>query len=174
LDYVAEIGEDFRERHGDRQFNDDRALVGGTAFFQGKAVMIIAQQGYAAYTKEIGGAQLSACRQPEGCRKALRLMKTAEKFGLPVRDVHRLVAYLGSAPEERHVGGNCGEPTGDGVVARALDRGGRGRRIRRRARDWVTDGVDLRKQLLLGDLAPEGCAAILWNDAAAAPKAAEQ
>ncbi len=82
LDYVAAICEEFQEFHGDRQFNDDRALVGGTAFFKGDAVMIIAQH-KGRDTKEKVTRNFGM-PQPEGYRKALRLMKMAEKFGLPV------------------------------------------------------------------------------------------
>jgi acetyl-CoA carboxylase carboxyl transferase subunit alpha len=82
LDYVAALCEDFQELHGDRQFNDDRALVGGTAFFEGRSVMIIAQQ-KGRDTKE-NIVRNFGMPQPEGYRKALRLMKLAERFGLPV------------------------------------------------------------------------------------------
>ncbi|MBC8038944.1 MAG: acetyl-CoA carboxylase carboxyl transferase subunit alpha, partial [Opitutaceae bacterium] len=82
LDYVNLICENFTEFHGDRQFNDDRALIGGTAFFNGDAVMIIAQQKGRETKEKI--ARNFGMPQPEGYRKALRLMKMAEKFGIPV------------------------------------------------------------------------------------------
>ena len=82
LDYVGLICTDFQELHGDRQYNDDRALIGGTAFFNGTAVMIVAQQkGRDTKDKIIRNFGMP---QPEGYRKALRLMKLAEKFSLPV------------------------------------------------------------------------------------------
>jgi len=74
--------EDFQELHGDRQFNDDRALVGGPAFFDGRAVMIVAQQKGRDTKEKI--ARNFGMPQPEGYRKALRLMKMAEKFDLPL------------------------------------------------------------------------------------------
>src|SRR5580700_8867904 len=82
LDYVSAICRGFQELHGDRQFNDDRALIGGTAFLDGQAVMIVAHQKgrdpKERITRNFGMAH------PEGYRKALRIMKMAEKFGLPV------------------------------------------------------------------------------------------
>ena len=96
------ICEGFQELHGDRQFNDDRALVGGTAFFNGDAVMIIAQQKGRETKEKI--ARNFGMPQPEGYRKALRLMKTAEKFGLPVFTfIDTPGAYPGIGSEERHV-----------------------------------------------------------------------
>src|ERR1700677_2433550 len=82
LDYVSMICTGFQELHGDRQFNDDRALVGGTAFFDGNAVMIIAQQKGRDPKERI--SRNFGMPQPEGYRKALRIMKMAERFGLPV------------------------------------------------------------------------------------------
>ena len=82
LDYVAMVCTGFQELHGDRQFSDDRALVGGTAFFDGQAVMIVAQQKGRDPKERI--VRNFGMPQPEGYRKALRIMKMAERFGLPV------------------------------------------------------------------------------------------
>ena len=102
LDYVHAICEGFQELHGDRQFKDDQALIGGTAFFNGAAVMIIAQQKGRDPKERI--ARNFGMAQPEGYRKALRLMKTAEKFGLPVITfIDTPGAYPGLGSEERHV-----------------------------------------------------------------------
>src|SRR3954466_12431386 len=81
LDYVQTICEGFQELHGDRQYNDDRAIIGGTAFFNGDAVMIIAQQKGRDPKERI--LRNFGMPQPEGYRKALRLMRLAEKFRLP-------------------------------------------------------------------------------------------
>src|SRR3954470_3497630 len=82
LDYITALFTDFQELHGDRQFNDDRALFGGTAFFGTRPVMVIAQQkGRDARENVLRNYGMP---QPEGYRKALRLMKLAEKFRLPV------------------------------------------------------------------------------------------
>ena len=102
LDYVEYMCEGFQELHGDRQFRDDRALVGGTAFFNGEAVMIIAQQ-KGRDTKE-NILRNFGMPQPEGYRKALRLMRTAEKFGLPVLTfIDTPGAFPGIESEARHV-----------------------------------------------------------------------
>ncbi|MGY8718131.1 MAG: acetyl-CoA carboxylase carboxyl transferase subunit alpha, partial [Verrucomicrobiia bacterium] len=82
LDYVGSLISGFQELHGDRQFNDDQALIGGTGFFGGQSVMIIAQQKGRDTKEKI--ARNFGLPQPEGYRKALRLMKLAEKFNIPV------------------------------------------------------------------------------------------
>src|ERR1700712_863994 len=102
LDYVSLICSDFQELHGDRQYNDDRALVGGPAFFEGRSVMIIAQQKGRDTKEKI--ARNFGMTQPEGYRKALRLMKLAEKFHLPVICfIDTPGAYPGVESEARHV-----------------------------------------------------------------------
>ncbi|MEN9842001.1 MAG: hypothetical protein RL376_1801, partial [Verrucomicrobiota bacterium] len=102
LDYVALLCTGFQELHGDRQYGDDRALIGGTAFLDGKAVMIIAQQKGRETKEKI--ARNFGMPQPEGYRKALRLMRLAEKFGLPVLTfIDTPGAYPGLGSEERHV-----------------------------------------------------------------------
>src|SRR5690606_19371573 len=101
LDYVNYLCEDFIELHGDRQFRDDRALIGGTAFFNGQAVMIIAQQKGRDTKEKI--ARNFVMPQPAGYRKALRLMKMAERFDLPVLSfIDTPGAYPGIGSEERH------------------------------------------------------------------------
>ena len=108
LDYVGLICTDFQELHGDRQFNDDRALVGGTAFFKGEAVMIIAQQKGRDTKEKI--SRNFGMPQPEGYRKALRLMKLAEKFGLPVLTfIDTPGAFPGIESEARHVRASSGK-----------------------------------------------------------------
>jgi hypothetical protein len=100
--YVGLICTDFQELHGDRQFNDDRALIGGTAFFKGEAVMIVAQQKGRDTKEKI--TRNFGMPQPEGYRKALRLMKLAEKFGLPVITfIDTPGAFPGIESEARHV-----------------------------------------------------------------------
>ena len=102
LDYVGMICRGFQELHGDRQFNDDRALVGGTAFFDGQAVVIIAQQKGRDPKERI--VRNFGMPQPEGYRKALRIMKMAERFGLPVLSfIDTPGAFPGVGSEERHV-----------------------------------------------------------------------
>ncbi|PTY04644.1 acetyl-CoA carboxylase carboxyl transferase subunit alpha [Opitutaceae bacterium EW11] len=174
LDYIKAICEDFQELHGDRQFNDDRALIGGTAFFQGRSVMIVAQQKGRDAKENI--TRNFGYPQPEGYRKALRLMRMAERFGLPVLSfIDTPGAFPGIGSEERHVSeaialnlremALLGVPTigiiiGEGGSGGALGIG-------------VTDRVLILENSYYSVISPEGCAAILWKDRAAAPLAAE-
>ena len=174
LDYVTALCEDFQELHGDRQFNDDRALVGGTAFFEGRSVMIIAQQ-KGRDTKE-NIVRNFGMPQPEGYRKALRLMKLAEKFGLPVLTfIDTPGAYPGVESEARHVSEaiavNLREMAMLKVpsVAVIVGEGGSGGALG----IGVTDRVLIFENAYYSVISPEGCAAILWKDRANAPKAAE-
>ncbi len=102
LNYVNSLCTGFQELHGDRQFRDDQAFIGGTAFFNEEPVMIIAQQKGRAIKEKI--TRNFGMPQPEGYRKALRLMKLAEKFGIPVFCfIDTSGAYPGIGSEERHV-----------------------------------------------------------------------
>jgi acetyl-CoA carboxylase carboxyl transferase subunit alpha len=174
LDYVAAFCTDFQELHGDRQFKDDQALVGGTAFFDGRAVMIIAQQ-KGRDTKE-NILRNFGMPQPEGYRKALRLMKLAEKFGLPVLTfIDTPGAYPGVESEARHVSEaiavNLREMAMLKVpsIAVIVGEGGSGGALG----IGVTDRVLIFENSYYSVISPEGCAAILWKDRAQAPKAAE-
>lgn len=174
LDYVGMMCEDFQELHGDRQFRDDRALIGGTAFFNGEAVMIIAQQ-KGRDTKE-NILRNFGMPQPEGYRKALRLMRTAEKFGLPVITfIDTPGAFPGIESEARHVSEaiavNLREMAMLRVpsVAVVVGEGGSGGALG----IGVTDRVLIFENSYYSVISPEGCAAILWKDRAAAAKAAE-
>ncbi len=173
LDYVGIICKGFQELHGDRQFNDDRALVGGTAFFEGQAVIIIAQQKGRDPKERI--IRNFGMPQPEGYRKALRIMKMAEKFGLPVLSfIDTPGAFPGVGSEERHVSEaiavNLREmamlktPTISVVVGEGGSGGALG--------IGVTDRVLMFENSYYSVITPEGCAAILWKDGSAAPKAA--
>ena len=174
LDYVELICEGFVELHGDRQFNDDRALVGGTAFFNGEAVMIIAQQKGRETKEKI--ARNFGMAQPEGYRKALRLMKLAEKFGIPVITfIDTPGAYPGIGSEERHVSEAIAVNLREMAMLRVpsisivVGEGGSGGALG----IGVTDRVLMFENSDYSVISPEGCAAILWKDAAAAPKAAD-
>ena len=174
LDYIALMCEDFQELHGDRQFNDDQALIGGTAFFNGEAVMIIAQQKGRDPKERI--IRNFGMAQPEGYRKALRLMRTAEKFGLPVFSfIDTPGAYPGVESEARHVSEaiavNLREMSLLRVpsIAVIVGEGGSGGALG----VGVTDRVLMFENSYYSVITPEGCAAILWKDRAAAPKAAE-
>lgn len=174
LDYVAALCEDFIELHGDRQYNDDRALVGGTAFFRGESVMIVAQQKGRDTRDKI--ARNFGMPQPEGYRKALRLMRLAEKFGLPVITfIDTPGAYPGIGSEERHVSEAIATNLREMAMLRTpsisvvVGEGGSGGALG----IGVTDRVLIFENSYYSVISPEGCAAILWKDPAAAPRAAE-
>lgn len=174
LDYVDLMCEGFQELHGDRQFRDDRALIGGTAFFDGEAVMIVAQQ-KGRDTKE-NILRNFGMPQPEGYRKALRLMKTAEKFNLPVLTfIDTPGAYPGVESEARHVSEAIAVNLREMAMLRVpsiavvVGEGGSGGALG----IGVTDRVLSFENSYYSVISPEGCAAILWKDRAAAPKAAE-
>jgi len=174
LDYVGLICENFQELHGDRQFRDDRALVGGTAFFGSQPVMVIAQQ-KARETKEKIERNFGM-PQPEGYRKALRLMRLAEKFGLPVLSfIDTPGAYPGIGSEERHVSEAIAVNLREMAMLRTpticviVGEGGSGGALG----IGVTDRVLIFENSYYSVISPEGCAAILWKDRDAAAKAAE-
>jgi acetyl-CoA carboxylase carboxyl transferase subunit alpha len=174
LDYINVIFEGFQEFHGDRLFHDDQALIGGPAFFDGHAVMLVAQHKGRETKEKI--SRNFGMPHPEGYRKALRLMKTAEKFGLPVISfIDTPGAFPGIGAEERHVAEaiatNLREmsllrvPT----VAVVIGEGGSGGALG----IGVTDRVLMLENSYYSVITPEGCAAILWKDAGAAARAAE-
>jgi len=174
LDYIQALFTDFQELHGDRQFNDDRALFGGTAFFEGRPVMVIAQQkGRDAKENVLRNYGMP---QPEGYRKALRLMKLAEKFRLPVISfVDTMGAYPGVESEARHVSEAIAVNLREMAMLKTpsisivVGEGGSGGALG----IAVTDRVLVFENAYYSVISPEGCAAILWKDRAHAPKAAE-
>ena len=174
LDYLGLIFEGFEELHGDRQFKDDQALIGGTAFLDGGAVMVIAQQKGRDTKEKI--ARNFGMPQPEGYRKALRLARMAEKFGLPlITFIDTPGAYPGIGSEERHVSEAIAVNLRELAMLRTpsisvvIGEGGSGGALG----IGVTDRVLIFENSYYSVISPEGCAAILWKDAAAASKAAE-
>lgn len=173
-DYIAAIFDDFQELHGDRMFKDDAAIAGGFARFEGEPVMVIGQQ-KGRNTKE-NLKRNFGCPHPEGYRKALRLMKMAEKFSLPVITlIDTPGAYPGIGAEERHVAEaiavNIREMTDLEVpiLAVVLGEGGSGGALG----IGVADVVLVFENAYYSVISPEGCAAILWKDRKFAPEAAE-
>jgi acetyl-CoA carboxylase carboxyl transferase subunit alpha len=173
LDYINAIFTRFQELHGDRQFNDDRALIGGTAFLDGQSVMIIAQQKGRETKDKI--SRNFGMPQPEGYRKALRLMRMAEKFGLPlITFIDTPGAYPGIESEERHVAEAIAVNLREMAMLKTpslsiiVGEGGSGGALG----IGVTDRVLIFANSYYSVISPEGCAAILWKDAAAAPQAA--
>ena len=174
LDYIQALFTGFQEFHGDRHFHDDQALIGGTAFFEGQAVIVIAQQKGRETKEKI--ARNFGMAQPEGYRKALRLMKMAEKFELPVISIIDTPgAYPGVGAEERHVAEAIAVNLREMAMLRVptlavvIGEGGSGGALG----IGVTDRVLILENSYYSVISPEGCAAILWKDAAAAGRAAE-
>ena len=174
LDYINLLCTDFQELHGDRQFKDDQALIGGTAFFDGEAVMIVAQQKGRDPKERI--ARNFGMAQPEGYRKALRLMRLAEKFGLPVLSfIDTPGAFPGIESESRHVSEAIAVNLREMAMLRTptisvvVGEGGSGGALG----IGVTDRVLIFENSYYSVISPEGCAAILWKDGTKAPAAAE-
>ena len=174
LDYIADIFTDFHELHGDRAFADDLSIVGGMARFNGTPVMVLGHQ-KGRDTKERALRNFGMSK-PEGYRKALRLMKLAEKFGLPVFTfVDTPGAYPGIDAEERGqseaIGRNLYEMSQLKVpiVSTIIGEGGSGGALA----IAVGDAVLMLQYATYSVISPEGCASILWKSADKAPDAAE-
>jgi acetyl-CoA carboxylase carboxyl transferase subunit alpha len=174
LDYIGEIFTDFHELHGDRVYSDDLAIVAGLARFNGQAVMVIGHQ-KGRDTKERALRNFGMPR-PEGYRKALRLMKLAEKFGLPLLTfVDTPGAYPGIDAEERGqseaIGRNLCEMAQLKVpiIATVIGEGGSGGALA----IAVGDAVLMLQYATYSVISPEGCASILWKSAERAAEAAE-
>jgi acetyl-CoA carboxylase carboxyl transferase subunit alpha len=174
LDYVGELFTDFHELHGDRAFADDLSIVGGLARFNGAACMVIGHQ-KGRDTKERGMRNFGMSR-PEGYRKALRLMRVAEKFKLPVFTfVDTPGAYPGIGAEERGqseaIGRNIFEMAQLEVpiIVTIIGEGGSGGALALS----VGDQVLMLQYSVYSVISPEGCASILWKTAERAPEAAE-
>ena len=174
LDYAADIFTDFEELHGDRAFSDDLSIVGGLARFNGQACMVIGHQ-KGRDTKERAARNFGMAR-PEGYRKALRLMKLAEKFGLPVFTfVDTPGAYPGIGAEERGqseaIGRNIFEMAQLEVpiIATIIGEGGSGGALA----ISVADQTLMLQFSVYSVISPEGCASILWKTAERASDAAE-
>ncbi|HVE88486.1 MAG TPA: acetyl-CoA carboxylase carboxyltransferase subunit alpha [Burkholderiaceae bacterium] len=174
LDYVNDIFTDFHELHGDRSFSDDLSIVGGIARFNGQAVMVLGHQ-KGRDTKERALRNFGMSK-PEGYRKALRLMKLAEKFGLPLFTfVDTPGAYPGIDAEERGqseaIGHNLYEMSQlkVPVITTIIGEGGSGGALA----IAVGDTVLMLQYATYSVISPEGCASILWKSADKAPDAAE-
>ena len=173
FDYIAALCTDFQELHGDRHFADDHAIVGGLARFDGQSVVVIGHQ-KGRDTKEKIRRNFGMPR-PEGYRKALRLMHTAEKFGLPVLTfVDTPGAYPGIGAEERNqseaIGRNLYELTKlkVPVICTIIGEGGSGGALA----IAVGDYVNMLQYSTYSVISPEGCASILWKTAEKAADAA--
>ena len=174
LDYIERAFTDFEELHGDRLFAEDRAVVGGFATLGAYRVMVIGTQ-KGRDTKENILRNFGSAH-PEGYRKALRLMKLAAKFGLPIITlIDTAGAYPGIGAEERHIAEAIAVNLREmmlfevPIVAAVIGEGGSGGALG----IGVADRVLVLENAYYSVISPEGCAAILWKDRAAAAKAAE-
>ncbi|MDO8892396.1 MAG: acetyl-CoA carboxylase carboxyltransferase subunit alpha [Sulfurimicrobium sp.] len=174
LDYLQNIFTDFEELHGDRAYADDPAIVGGLARFDGQSVMVIGHQ-KGRDTKEKIYRNFGMPR-PEGYRKALRLMRMAEKFGIPVMTfIDTPGAYPGIGAEERgqseaiarnlYVMSELRTP----IICTIIGEGGSGGALA----IGVGDVTLMLQYSSYSVISPEGCASILWKSADKAPQAAE-
>ncbi|MBN2685967.1 MAG: acetyl-CoA carboxylase carboxyltransferase subunit alpha [Pontiellaceae bacterium] len=174
MDYIEAMTTDFVEIHGDRIHRDDRAIIGGFAKIDDQKVMIMGSQ-KGRDTKSNVECNFG-CAHPEGYRKALRMMKLADKFGVPIVTlIDTKGAYAGLESEERHIAEaiavnlremfNIKVP----IICVIIGEGGSGGAL----------GIGIGNRMLILEhayysvISPEGCAAILWKDRAYSDKAAE-
>lgn len=174
LDYIRNLCTDFFELHGDRSYGDDPAIVGGLARLDGIPVTVLAiEKGHSA--KERSRRNFGA-PHPEGYRKALRLMKQADKFGRPVICfVDTSGAYCGIGAEERGQGQAIAENLMEmstlsvPIISILIGEGGSGGALALS----LADRVWMLENAVYSVISPEGCASILWKDAAKADLASE-
>ena len=174
LDYLSRIFTEFEELAGDRAFADDKAIVGGLAKFEGRAVMVIGHQKGRDTKEKI--RRNFGMPKPEGYRKALRLMKMAERFNLPIITfIDTPGAYPGVGAEERGqseaIAMNLKVMAGlkVPVICTVIGEGGSGGALA----IGVGDRVNMLQYSTYSVISPEGCASILWKSADKAPLAAE-
>ena len=175
LDFIQGVFSDFFELHGDRRCGDDGAVVGGLADLAGRSVTVIAiEKGHSLRERML---RSFGAPQPEGYRKALRLMKQAEKFHRPVIClVDTSGAYCGIGAEERGQGQAIAENLMEmmalrtPVISLLIGEGGSGGALALA----VADRVWMLENAIYSVISPEGCASILWKDAKRAPEAAAQ
>lgn len=173
-DYLAHIFTNFCPLSGDRNFADDLAIIGGFAKLDGRTVMVIGHE--KGHDTESRIAHNFGMAKPEGYRKAIRLMKLAEQFGVPVITlVDTAGAFPGMEGEERGQGqaiAACTEACLElkvPLIACIIGEGGSGGAIALAAGNTVL----MLEHSIYSVISPEGCASILWKDAKMAPKAAE-
>ncbi len=173
-DYITTLFTDFEELHGDRAFADDKAIVGGLARFNGQSVMVIGHQKGRDTKEKI--ARNFGMPRPEGYRKAMRLMRLAEKFGIPIMTfIDTPGAYPGVNAEERGqseaIGRNLYEMSELRVpiICTIIGEGGSGGALA----IAIGDALLMLQYSTYSVISPEGCASILWKSADKAADAAE-
>ena len=174
LDYIERIFTDFQPLHGDRLYKEDAAIVGGPANFKGQRIMVIGQQ--KGRNTEENLKRNFGCPNPEGYRKALRLMRMANRFNMPIVSfVDTPGAFPGIEAEERHVAEAIAVNLREmatlniPIVVVVIGEGGSGGALG----VAVADHVMILENAYYSVISPEGCAAILWKDRSFASQAAD-
>jgi acetyl-CoA carboxylase carboxyl transferase subunit alpha len=174
LDYIEHLFTDFEELHGDRAYADDAAIVGGLARFNGQSVMVIGHQ-KGRDTKDRQYRNFGMPR-PEGYRKAMRLMRLAEKFGIPIMTfIDTPGAYPGVGAEERGQSEAIGRnlyvmaELRTPIICTIIGEGGSGGALA----VAVGDAMLMLQYATYSVISPEGCASILWKSASKAEEAAD-
>ena len=174
MDYIRMLTADFQELHGDRKFADDFALIAGLARIDGVGVLMMGHQKGRDTTENI--KRNFGCAHPEGYRKAIRLMKLAEKMRIPIVIlIDTPGAYPGIGAEERGQAQAIAENLRDmmmiktPIVATVIGEGGSGGALG----IGIADRVCILQHAYYSVISPEGCASILWRSSTKAPEAAE-
>lgn len=174
LDYINLLFKNFEELHGDRKFSDDESIIAGIAFFENLPIAIIAQQKGSSLKENI--QRNFGSPYPEGYRKALRIMKLAEKFNIPIISfIDTPGAYPGISSEERHISESIAvniqtmSSLKTPIISFIIGEGGSGGALG----IAVSDVTIMLENAYYSVISPEGCASILWKDKKYAPKAAE-
>lgn len=172
--YIEKLTDSFFEFHGDRRFGDDGAIIGGIGTIGGQSVTLIAME--RGDTIEERMERSFGCPKPEGYRKALRLMKQAEKFSRPVICfIGSSGAYCGVDAEQRGQGEAIAENLMEmmalktPIISVVIGEGGSGGALALS----VADKIIMLENAVYSVISPEGCASILWKDSSKAPDAAE-
>ena len=173
-DYIDRVFTDFEELHGDRQFGDDKAIVGGVARLDGKPVMVIGEEKGRSVAEKV--ERNFGMPKPEGYRKALRLMEMAERFKMPVLTlIDTPGAYPGIDSEERGISESIARNLAvmsrlkTPIIATVVGEGSSGGAIAIGVSDWL----NMLQYATYFVISPEGCANIIWKTAEKAPLAAE-
>ena len=173
-DYIERMFPDFDELHGDRQFGDDKAIIGGVARLDGKPVMVIAEEKGRGVNQKV--YRNFGMPKPEGYRKALRLMEMAERFAMPVLTfIDTPGAYPGIDSEERGISQSIAQNLAvmsrlrTPIICTVIGEGSSGGAIAIGVGDWL----NMLQYSTYFVISPEGCANIIWKTAEKAPLAAE-
>ena len=173
-DYISRVFTDFDELHGDRYFGDDKAIIGGVARLDGKAVVVIGEEKGRGVNEKV--ERNFGMPKPEGYRKALRLMELAERFKMPIMTlIDTPGAYPGIDSEERGISESIARNLAvmsrlkTPIIATVIGEGSSGGAIAIGVGDWL----NMLEYATYFVISPEGCANIIWKTAEKAPLAAE-